>query len=38
MNIFVSQHKSDSWHDFLTEENLELRQQMLDLVGLDYNF
>lgn len=24
MNIFVSQHKSDSWADFLTEENLEL--------------
>lgn len=24
MNIFVSQHKSDSWGDFLTPENLEL--------------
>ena len=23
MNIFVSQHKSDSWDDFLTSENLE---------------
>lgn len=23
MNIFVSQHKSDSWADFLTEENLQ---------------
>lgn len=24
MNIFVSQHRSDSWADFLTEENLKL--------------
>ena len=24
MNIFVSQHKSDAWADFLTEENLNL--------------
>lgn len=24
MNIFVSQHKSDSWQDFLTPENVEL--------------